>query len=171
MGRSTPRSSRQVLQCFVERGPTVTPSETTKQSDEQVDSPSAGTPTRQSPVGLGDPAIVALLERAIAGCSQIEAVYEDDAGDEPRVFCPAAMGVLHGDRNLLVLQISGESSSGYEKGLERCLKVAKLRHVRLREGPWFAIEGDIRQANCFKYGTIETFSQCTGDPPRVEEPR
>ena len=79
------------------------------------------------------------------------------------MFCPTALGTLYGDRHVLVVQISGESASGYEKGLERCLKVARLRHVRLREGPWFPIEGDIREANCFKNGVIEAFSQCAGD--------
>ena len=142
---------------------------TTATSGQVIDSGPA-TDTQVAPAGLGDLETVALLERAIATCSQIEAVYEEDSGDEPRVFCPAAMGTLHGDRNLLVLQISGESSSGYEKGLERCLKVAKLHHVRLREGPWFPVEGDIREATCFKYGTIEIHSRCPRDPERSEAP-
>jgi hypothetical protein len=142
----------------------------TPSTNGQATDPSSPTGS-EAPAGLGDPQTVALLERAIASCSQIEAVYEEDSGDEPRVFCPAAMGTLHGDRNLLVLQISGESSSGYEKGLERCLKVAKLHHVRLREGPWFPIEGDIREATCLKYGTIETYSRCPRDPERSGEGR
>ena len=130
-----------------------------------------GSQSREGPTGLGDPETVTLLERAIASCSQIEAIYDDDSGDEPRVFCPAAIGTLHDDRNLLVRQISGESGSGYEKGQDRCLKVAKMRNVRLREGPWFPIETDIRKANCFKNGKIEKYSQCPDDPPRTDPRR
>jgi hypothetical protein len=33
-----------------------------------------------------------VLEQAILDCSQIEAVYEGDLVEEPRVFCPALMG-------------------------------------------------------------------------------
>jgi hypothetical protein len=135
----------------------------------QPGDPGSSTGSPEEPAGLGDPEIVALLERAIATCSQIEAVYEEDSGDEPRVFCPAAIGVLHGDRNLLVLQISGESSSGYEKGLERCLKVTRLHNVRLREGPWFPLDGDIREATCLKNGMIESYSRCPRDPERSGE--
>lgn len=148
----------------------LTDDPTTATNGQAID-PRTATGSGETPAGPGDPETVALLARAIATCSQIEAVYEEDSGDEPRVFCPAAMGTLHGDRNLLVLQISGESSSGYEKGLERCLKVARLHHVRLREGPWFPVEGDIREATCFKYGTIEAYSRCPRDPGRASEAR
>ncbi len=139
--------------------------------DKPFDTATSEKQPEQTSAGPGDPATVALISRAIAECSQIEGVYEEDSGDEPRVFCPAAMGILHGDRHVLVLQISGESSSGYEKGLERCLKVAKLHRVRLREGPWFPIEGDIGEATCFKYGAIESYSRCPRDPARGEEGR
>ena len=37
----------------------------------------------QSSAGLGDPATVSLIRKAIAECSQIEGVYEEDSGDEP----------------------------------------------------------------------------------------
>jgi hypothetical protein len=137
--------------------------------DEPVEPTPSGNQPDQSAAGLGDPAIVSLIRRAIVDCSQIQGVYEEDSGDEPRVFCPAALGTLYGDRHVLVMQISGESSSGYEKGLERCLKVAKLHRVRLREGPWFPIEGDLREATCFKYGAIESYSRCLRDPERDEE--
>src|SRR6476469_5367372 len=95
-----------------ERGSPVPADEPATSLNGQPGDPGSGTGSPEGTAGLGDPETVALLERAIATCSQIEAVYEEDSGDEPRVFCPAAIGVLHGDRNLLVLQISGESASG-----------------------------------------------------------
>jgi hypothetical protein len=55
----------------------------------------------------------------------------------PRELCCIILGHSKGDEKALTFQFGGQSRSGLPPGGEwRCLSLAKVSHVRLREGPW-----------------------------------
>jgi hypothetical protein len=60
-------------------------------------------------------------------------------GGYPRELCCIILGHSRGDEKALTFQFGGKSKSGLPPGGEwRCLWLAKVNHVSLRDGPWRA---------------------------------
>ena len=75
-----------------------------------------------------------LFEQAIRMRKQIVCMYDG----YPREFCPIILGHSQGQENALTYQFGGQSRSGLPPGGQwRCLWLAKVSNVQLRDGPWF----------------------------------
>jgi hypothetical protein len=76
-----------------------------------------------------------LFEQAMRGRQQIVCKY----GGHRRELCPVILGHSQDQEKALTFQFGGGSSSGLPRGGEwRCLWLAKVSDVELRDGPWFA---------------------------------
>ena len=78
-------------------------------------------------------AIYRLIRAAIEKEQQITCRY----GGHYRELCPHIIGWTRGEETLLAWQFGGETSSVLPPGGEwRCLRVAGIRDVAARDGPW-----------------------------------
>ena len=77
-----------------------------------------------------------LFARAIAGRMQVLCTYDGYR----RELCPHILGhTRRGEEVALTYQFGGQSKTGLPPGGEwRCLRLAKVADVRLRDGPWQA---------------------------------
>jgi hypothetical protein len=74
-----------------------------------------------------------LFRRAILGRKQITCVYNRCY----RELCPHVLGHKGGQEKALTFQFAGESTSGLPpEGEWRCLFLADVRDVRIRDGAW-----------------------------------
>jgi predicted DNA-binding transcriptional regulator YafY len=78
----------------------------------------------------GHSATFRLLHKAILGEKQVTFTYEG----LPRETCPYILGHKAGVEKLLAFQFGGRSSTGRLDW--KCFEVAKVRDVRMRDGPW-----------------------------------
>jgi len=77
----------------------------------------------------------ALFEQAMRTRKQIVCGY----GGYRRELCPIILGHSQGQEKALTFQFGGQSGSGLPPGGEwRCLFLAKVSEVTLRDGPWHA---------------------------------
>jgi hypothetical protein len=82
-----------------------------------------------------------LFAEAMAERKQIVCVYDG----KRRELCPVILGHSQGEEKALTFQFGGQSGKGLPPGGEwRCLFLAKVRDVRLRDGAWHA--GDSHKA-------------------------
>jgi hypothetical protein len=82
-----------------------------------------------------------LFAEAMAEHKQIICLYDGKL----RELCPIILGLSGGQEKALTFQFGGQSSKGLPPGGEwRCLFLAKVSNVRLRDGPWHA--GDSHKA-------------------------
>ena len=82
---------------------------------------------------MGQSANYRLFRQAIFERKQITCVYHG----KPRELCPIVLGYKDGKEKCLAYQFAGESTSTLPRGGEwRCLELAKVSDVRLRDGPW-----------------------------------
>jgi hypothetical protein len=73
--------------------------------------------------------------QAMAGRKQIVCEYEGHI----RELCAIILGHSKGHEKALTFQFGGQSRSGLPPGGEwRCLWLAKVSNVQLRDGPWHA---------------------------------
>lgn len=73
--------------------------------------------------------------RAMAGRKQILCLYDG----YPRELCPVILGHTKGQEVALAYQFAGQSKSGLPPGGQwKCLRLAKIAAVELRDGPWHA---------------------------------
>jgi hypothetical protein len=95
------------------------------------------------PAGAVNPALRAqmpssaykLFEQAMTGRKQILCTYNG----RPRELCPVILGHSQGQEKALTYQFGGDSETGLPPGGEwRCLWLAKIGNVRLRDGAWHA---------------------------------
>lgn len=106
---------------------------------------------------------------AIDNCHQVTAIFGGGPDDEPRVFCPNALGVNgYGEPVVLVHQLSGASESGLERGQVRVLNVARMEILSTEPGEWVTVPGNVYNTNHFKKGRITKVSRCRGDADRVD---
>jgi hypothetical protein len=76
-----------------------------------------------------------LFERAIRGRQQVVCMY----GGHRRELCPVILGHSQDQEKALTFQFGGSSNSGLPRGGEwRCLWLAKVSDVELRDGPWLS---------------------------------
>lgn len=74
-----------------------------------------------------------LFRAAITGRRQITCHYQGLY----REICPHILGHKHGHETALTFQFAGQSASGLPPGGEwRCLFLAQVQNVRLRDGQW-----------------------------------
>ena len=74
-----------------------------------------------------------LFRQAMAERKQIVCVY----GGYRRELCPIILGHSKGQEKALTYQFGGQSESGLPpRGNWRCLWLAQVSNVQLRDGPW-----------------------------------
>jgi hypothetical protein len=86
-----------------------------------------------------------LFRRAILEEKQITCVYNGHY----RELCPHIIGYTNDEEKVLAFQFGGSSSSKLPpRGEWRCLVLANVEDVRLREGPWRAGGSHSQQQRC-----------------------
>lgn len=84
----------------------------------------------------------ALFERALRERKQIVCSYDSHR----RELCPIILGHTDGEEKALTFQFGGATSSRLRPGGDwRCLFLARVTEIELRDGPWR--DGDSHQAN------------------------
>jgi hypothetical protein len=74
-----------------------------------------------------------LFKQAMRMRKQIFCMYDG----HPRELCPVILGHSQGQEKALTYQVGGTSKSVLPPGGEwRCLSLAKVSDVQLRDGPW-----------------------------------
>jgi PIN domain nuclease of toxin-antitoxin system len=93
-----------------------------------------------------------LFMQAIADRKQIFCTYEGP----PRELCPHILGHTKGEEFALTFQFGGQSKSGLPpRGEWRCLSLAKVRNIRLRDGPWHAGSRHTRPQPCVEVVDVD----------------
>jgi hypothetical protein len=86
-----------------------------------------------------------LFAQAIRGRKQILCLY----GGHARQLCPIILGHSQGQEKALTFQFAGQSSSRLPRDGEwRCLFLAKVSDVELRDGPWHAGDSHRQPQGC-----------------------
>lgn len=81
-----------------------------------------------------------LMAQAMSERKQVLCIYDDYR----REVCPIVLGHTKGVEKALVYQFAGESSQILSReGSWKCFEVAKMRDIKLRQGPWHT--GDLHQ--------------------------
>jgi hypothetical protein len=95
-----------------------------------------------------------LLLSAMRGRKQVTCIYQGHR----REVCPILLGRTGPEEKSLVYQFGGSSSVGPVKpgGLWKCLKLAEVRDVELRDGAWHAGDSHSAAQSCMK--TVEMTS-------------
>ncbi|HEY1261709.1 MAG TPA: hypothetical protein VGF34_20870 [Stellaceae bacterium] len=67
----------------------------------------------------------------------------------PRELCPIILGHSQGQEKALAYQFGGQSEKGLPHGGQwRCLWLAEVGDVRLRDGPWHAGDSHRQRQGC-----------------------
>ena len=108
-----------------------------------------------------------LFEQAMRGRKQIVCIY----GGYPRELCPIILGNSQGQEKALTYQFGGRSRSGLSKGGEwRCLFLAKVSDVELRDGPWFAGSSHDQPQGCVEIVDLDVNPSSPYGPKRLLGP-
>lgn len=93
-------------------------------------------------------AVYMLVRRAIAARRQVIATY----GGHVRWMCPHCIGLnKDGEEQALFFQFGGASSKPLARGGEwRCIPIAGLSDVSVRDGPWHTGGAHSRSQDCVK---------------------
>jgi hypothetical protein len=86
-----------------------------------------------------------LFEQAMRMRKQIVCMYDGYR----RELCPIILGHSQGEEKALSFQFDGHSKSGLPRGGEwRCLRLAKVSAVQLRDGPWLSGSSHTQPQGC-----------------------
>jgi hypothetical protein len=86
-----------------------------------------------------------LFVQAMAERKQILCSY----GGYHRELCPVILGSSRGEEKALTYQFGGQSESGLPPGgAWKCLFLAKVSNVELRDGPWYAGDSHTQRQRC-----------------------
>ena len=86
-----------------------------------------------------------LIRAAILNKQQVVATYNGHR----REMCPHTLGRKGGRAQCLFYQFAGSSSSALPPGGEwRCIPIAGLQDVLLRDGPWYTGTSHTRPQTC-----------------------
>jgi hypothetical protein len=88
-------------------------------------------------------AAYALIREAILKEKQVTCLYKNSY----RELCPIIIGHAAGVEKLLAYQFGGETSSS-RLPQWRCLFIAEISEVRLRDGPWYEGHGHRSMQTC-----------------------
>jgi PIN domain nuclease of toxin-antitoxin system len=109
-----------------------------------------------------------LFAQAVAERKQISCTYEG----LPRELCPHILGHTKGEEVALTYQFGGQSKSGLPPGGEwRCFSLSKVRHVRLRGGPWHAGSRHTRPQPCVEVVDLDVNPSSPYRPRRKTQNR
>ena len=86
-----------------------------------------------------------LIVQAMRERKQVLCIYEGFA----RAVCPIILGHKNGRARVLAYQFDGGSRGGLPQGGQwKCLDIAKMSHVELHAGPWYAGERHSEAQHC-----------------------
>jgi hypothetical protein len=104
-----------------------------------------------------------LFEQAMINRRQILCKYDG----HPRELCPIILGHSNGQEKALTYQFGGQSSKGLPPGGQwRCLWLAKVSNVQLRDGPWHAGEGHSQPQGCVEIVDLDVNPASPYNPKR-----
>lgn len=104
-----------------------------------------------------------LFAQAIAGLKQVLCTYD---GYE-RELCPIILGHSQGEEKALTFQFGGGSSRGLPPdGQWRCLFLAKVGNVRLRDGAWHAGDSHTQPQGCVEIVDLDVNPESPYNPKR-----
>lgn len=108
-----------------------------------------------------------LFEQAMAERKQIVCVYDR----YHRELCPIILGHSRGEETALTFQFGGESKSGLPPGGEwKCLRLAIVRDVQLREGAWHAGAKHSKIQTCVEIVDLDVNPDSPYNPKRRLSP-
>lgn len=88
-----------------------------------------------------------IIRSAIKNKQQVTATYQEHV----RELCPHVIGTKNGREQALFYQFGGTSSKGEitpEQGAWRCLLIADLSNVSVRNGDWYTGANHSRPQTC-----------------------
>jgi hypothetical protein len=101
---------------------------------------------------VGPSSTYLLFAQAMADRKQILCTYNG----YPRELCPIILGHSQGQEKALTFQFGGESDSGLPPGGDwKCLFLAKVSNVQLRDGPWYAGDRHSQRQRCVEVVDID----------------
>jgi hypothetical protein len=104
-----------------------------------------------------------LIAQAIVERRQVLCFYQGYS----RAVCPALLGHTNGAEYTLAFQFAGGSSRGLPRSGEwKCLKVAEMRHVELRDGEWHAGSSHRERQQCVKVVDLDVNPSSPYNPTR-----
>jgi hypothetical protein len=103
-----------------------------------------------------------LFLRAMREKRQIVCVYQGHR----REVCPILLGRTGLEEKSLAFQFGGATSDGAIRppGDWKCLRLAEVRDVVLRDGPWHAGDGHSTRASCMKMVEYDVNPDSPYDP-------
>jgi hypothetical protein len=108
-----------------------------------------------------------LFERAMRERKQITCTYDGSS----REVCSHILGHSNKQEKALTYQFGGASRSGLPQGGEwRCLLLAKVRNVQLRDGRWYGGESHRQQQGCVDVVDIDVNPSSPYHPKRPMKP-
>ena len=117
-----------------------------------------------SAVGEGGPSeIYRLFEQAMIERKQIVCVYKGYR----REVCPVILGHSGGEERALTYQFAGESGSQLpSEGEWRCLALAGVSEVQLRQGPWCSGNSHKQPSGCIEVVDLDVNPNSPYNPKR-----
>lgn len=104
-----------------------------------------------------------LFERAMSERKQIACMYKGYY----REVCPVILGHTGGKERALTYQFSGESNSQLPPGGEwRCLTLASVTNVQLRDGPWYSGDTHKQPSSCVEVVDLDVNPKSPYNPKR-----
>jgi hypothetical protein len=104
-----------------------------------------------------------LFENAMRARKQIICMYEG----YPRELCPIILGHSQDQEKVLTYQFGGQSKSGLPpEGEWRCLWLARVTAVELRDGPWLTGSSHIQRQACVEVVDLDVNPQSPYHPKR-----
>jgi hypothetical protein len=108
-------------------------------------------------------AVYRLFAEAMAERKQILCTYDGHR----RELCPIILGHSQGQEKALTFQFGGESSKGLPPGGEwKCLFLAKVSDVQLRDGPWRAGDRHQQRQTCVEIVDLDVNPASPYNPKR-----
>lgn len=101
-----------------------------------------------------------LFAQAMRKGQQVLCLYDG----QPRELCPVLLGHSKGEEVALVYQFAGESRSRLPDW--KCLRLAKARAVRLRDGPLYKGSSHQRAQSCVEVVDLDINPQSPYRPRR-----
>ena len=106
----------------------------------------------------------ALFEQAMRTHKQVVCTYEGHR----RELCPIILGHSQGQEKALTYQVGGRSRKGLQAGgAWRCLWLAKVRDVELRDGPWFSGASHAQPSRCVEVVDLDVNPSSPYSPKRT----
>ncbi len=104
-----------------------------------------------------------LIEKAMVERKQVLCFYEGLA----RELCPSILGHTKGQERTFAYQFAGDASEGLPPGGDwKCLRLHKMREVKLRSGPWHTGSSHKSRQTCIENVDLDVNPQSPYHPRR-----